>query len=438
MNAENDQREQVLNRKCSKRNFEKLKSFDSVELLSNLPATSSNKRSKVFHSVEKSEDNFLHESCHFDLCQRGKRKLEENPHEIAKEKKKKKFTEIEKSYYSFVSDNNEGAISNCLNEFASEEPNQKKQSAYELHKNEEDITPTHTAIPNDELSKGRELSQLAIIPFEGEYANSAFNCKYERSNCSSHGNLHIGSTARDRNDVKNIFHLLSKKDIFYKNLIKNKIKSNKPLMIKCDNLSFFLNRNNCGGNSSPNEFVSNVKTAHFANDVMPSSTIFDDTNGEQNLHHMNEEESVPLFFGSLNEDSPTTNIRSNNAVPILSTPNNAQADMDKPFDCTIPNMNVNMSENAVTNISPYPSSYSPDILNPNDGNYFASEQIAQNNEARLYNQHDCTNYYIPEQIDNFNTAIMSKNQNNSETIGHVNSLSDVGNYYQANDYNAYQ
>ncbi|GAB67625.1 hypothetical protein PCYB_121930, partial [Plasmodium cynomolgi strain B] len=455
MNAENDQREQVLNRKCSKRNFENLKAFDSVELLSDLSAPSSNKRSRVLHSTEKSEDNFFFdEPCHFDLCQRRKRKLEGNPHEIAEKKKKKNFTEIEKSYYNLVSGNNEGTISNCLNEFASEEPNEQRQSAYQLHKNEEDVTSPHTAIPNDELfqqdeqlSKGKGISQLAIIPFEGEYANSAFNYKYERSSSSSHGSLgshgnrHIGSGTCDRNDVKNIFHLLSKKDIFYKNLIKNKIKSNKPLMIKCDNLSFFLNRNNYGGNAFPKQFVSNVKTSHFdeshqfASAAMPSSRTLQDPSGEQNLHHMNDEESVPPFFGSFKEDPTTTGIRSNNGVPILSIPNNAQANLDTPFDRIIPNLN--MSENAVMNISPYSSGYPPEMLNPNDASYFAPNEIGQNNESGLYNQHGCTNFPIPDQTDNFNPTLMSTNQNNSESIGHVNSLSDVGNYDQANDYNAY-
>ncbi|OTN66457.1 Uncharacterized protein PKNOH_S09541900 [Plasmodium knowlesi] len=388
MNAENDQGEQVLNRKCSKRNFEELKSFDSVELLSDLPSTSSNKR---------------------------------------------------------------GAISNSLNEFAPEKSNQKKQSAYQLEKNEEGVTPLHTAISNDELiqqdeqlSKGRELSQLAIIPFEGEYRNSAFNCKSERSSYISHGNSHMGIGVRDANDVKNIFHLLSKKDIFYKNLIKNKIKSNKPLMIKCDNLSFILNRNNYGGSSFPNQFVPNDKTSHFdenhhfANAGMQSSTIFEDTKPEQNLHHMNDEGNVPLFFTSLNEDSSTTGIRSNNEVPILRTHNNAKSNLDTPLDPIIPNVKMNMSENAVRNISPYPTVYPPDILNQDDGNYFSPDKTAQNNEVHIYNQHDCTNYYIPDQTDNFNTVLMSENQNSSESMGNMNSLNDVGNYYQANDYNAYQ
>ncbi|EUD67741.1 hypothetical protein C922_01930 [Plasmodium inui San Antonio 1] len=404
MSAENDQREKVLNHKCSKRNFEELKSFDSVQLLSDISAASSNKRSK--------------------------------------------------SYYNLVSDNNEGAISYCLNEFASEEPHRQRQDTYQLHTNEGNITPTHTAIPNDELfqqdeqlSKGRGLNQLAIIPFEGEYGNSAFNCKYEGSSSSSdgnfgsHGNRHIGSGARDKSDVKNIFHLLSKKDIFYKNLIKNQIKSNKPLMIKCDNLSFFLNRNTYEGNGFRNQFVSNVKTSafyerhQFADAVMPSSGILQDPNGEQNLHHINDEETAPLFFGSLNEDSPTTGIRSNNEVPILSIPNNAQPDLGTPFDRIIPNMN--MGKNAVTNISPYPSGYPPEMFNANDGIYFAPDQIAQNDETGLYNQHGCINFAIPDQTDNFNPTVMRTNQNSSESIGHVNSLSDVGNYYQANDYNAY-
>ncbi|KJP85915.1 hypothetical protein AK88_04447 [Plasmodium fragile] len=457
MSGENDQREKVLNRKCSKRNFEQLTSFDSVELLSDLSAHSVNKRSKVLHSEEKGEDNFSHESCHIDLCQTGKRKLEENPHEIVKEKKKKKFTEIEKSYYNLVSDNNEDAISNCLNEFATEEPNQQKQNAFQLNKNGEYITPPNTAIRNDELSqqdeelfKGTRPSQLAIIPFEGECVNSVFNCTYDKSSSSSHGssgshgNRHMGSGARDRNDVKNIFHMLSKKDIFYKNLIKNQIKNNKPIMIKCDNLSLFLNRNNYGGNAFPNELTPNANTSHldeghaFANAVMPSSSILQEQSREQNLHHFNDEQSIPLSIGSFYEDSPTTAIKSNNGDPILNIPNNAQAYVDTPSDGVI--SNINISDNAMTkHIScPYPSDYPPDIENTNDGSYFAPDKTAQNNEACLYNQPRCTNFAIPDKNDNLNPTLMRTNQNNSESIGHVNSLSDVGNYYQANDYNAYQ
>lgn len=215
-------------------------------------------------------------------------------------------------------------------------------------------------------------------------------------------------------------------------------------MIKCDNLSFFLNRNNYGGSSFPNQFVWNVKTSHFdeshqfAKDVMPSSGMIEDPNGEQNLHHMNDEESAPLFFGSLNDGSPTMGVSSNNGVPLLSIPNNAQADLDTPFNRIIPNINVNVGENALTNVGPHPFAYPPEVLNPNDGSYFAPDRVAQNDEAGLYNQHGCTNLAIQAPTDHFNPTLMSTNQNSSESIAHVNSLSDVGNYGQTNDYDAYQ
>ncbi|GAW82131.1 hypothetical protein, conserved [Plasmodium gonderi] len=439
MNPKDDQKEQVLNRKCLKRNFEKLKSLYSVELLCDTPTVSSNKRSKELDlkEIETSEKKIPNEQDHFYYCQRSKRKFEVNSNEITEKKKKKKkhITEIQKNHYNLVNNNNDEITLNSLNECTSEELNQQKQNVSVLCKNVKDIL-SHNVIPNGDqfehdnnnIPKGG-FSQLAIIPFEREYMNnSSMDYKYERSSSNTHTNYsNNGNTPLDKNNMKNIFHFLARKDMLYQNLFKNQIKNNKPIMIKCDNLNLFLDKNKCEGELYT-EHLPSDKTLHIddlyliSDSFVASTNEHPDANRILNLQNIDHKGVHSKFFNSKNEEIvPPIRIISNE-VPIFSNPDNAQDDFDSCSVNMIPNENINT--NCIPNTDMYLFSNHSETSNTNDMTYSQFHETIKD-PCYVYDENSYGNFNILNEADTNNLINTNVNENDSENTSLVNSHSNI-------------
>ncbi|SBS85861.1 conserved Plasmodium protein, unknown function [Plasmodium ovale] len=204
-----------------KRNFEHIHERENVDSLSNFYALSSNKRSKfVTTPSEETHKNTFSTEINFESNHTNKRKRDIDVYEISK-KKNKIITDTQEDY------NLGYALSNNVTFFSSNGVNQQVGC---------DHLARNAYLPESESTQlsANISTELAIIPFEG-FDHSV---KSPDETCDK-------DFLQNSKNMKDILRFLSKKDIFYKNLINRKLKSNKPFLIRCDQLSLLLSRYKC-------------------------------------------------------------------------------------------------------------------------------------------------------------------------------------------------
>ncbi|CRH01648.1 conserved Plasmodium protein, unknown function [Plasmodium relictum] len=314
MNIKNDGNENILNCKNLKRNFESINELNNMESLNSMYMFDSNKRR---HNIDLKDEmkNSGNVEIISGLNLKNKRKLEAD---FIDKKKKKVFTEIQKSF-------------NFANDIFS------KNNAYESANNIvldeiNDKSIKNSLRSNDDLLLENKIEQnkkhsmeLAIIPFEGN--SGASDYKYE--NKVTLKNSHL----------KNIFSLLSKKDIVYKNL-KNHIKNNKPLMINCKDFNLLLNKykyeNEIDKKFNNQNSVDIHDNSELENNLLNSSIILHDNKIESiNLNDINKIRDNNLCLNS--NDILNTKL---NELYLNSLTNKYD------INCTLSNNNINNMNNA--------------------------------------------------------------------------------------------
>ncbi|SCO93617.1 conserved Plasmodium protein, unknown function [Plasmodium malariae] len=309
MNIKDDESENVVNSKNlkrnTKRNFENFRTFNDVESLSSVCGLSSNKRSNVTTSKDKKLPIYDNKQFINDLCpQRNKRKLEINFDDITRKQQKKKLSETPKNYSL------PHILLNSGNVFASHEINEQIVNN-SINTNGESLN--NNAFTSEELllknesEVGKNYSnELSIIPFEGNNNNYYYYTANSFPYYKCENNSVLSSNINNNNTVKNILSILSKKDIFYKNVLKNQLKNNKPLMIKCDQLNLLLGKYKCENENSNNNFFMNKKNSvsvqddsyELWNDILNNSDVTFADNSTLNLNPTNNKQNIPFFLNN--------------------------------------------------------------------------------------------------------------------------------------------
>ncbi|SBT40617.1 hypothetical protein POVWA2_040090 [Plasmodium ovale wallikeri] len=320
-----------------KRNFGHIDERENVDSLSNFYALSSNKRSKFVTtpSEETLENTLVSTEINFESNHTNKRKRDIDVYEISK-KKNKIITDTQEDY------NLGYALSNNVTFFSSNAVNQQvgcdhlARNAY-LPENESTTLSTNNS------------TELAIIPFEG----------FDHS-VKSPDETREKDFLQNSKNMKDILRFLSKKDIFYKNLINRKLKSSKPFLIRCDQLSLLLSRykydqENVIGSSSESGSADAVRNGH------------DDCSGI--LHGDNFPESVEFNC------EPSDSLLANSATAVQNDDNMSLLDYNN-LQCEKGNFSFHFN-NAISMDANFGQSHQNDVINlgissnnhSNSGNY---------------------------------------------------------------------
>ncbi|SBT79983.1 conserved Plasmodium protein, unknown function [Plasmodium malariae] len=452
MNIKDDESENVVNSKNlkrnTKRNFENFRTFNDVESLNSVCGLSSNKRSNVTTSKDKKLPIYDNKQFINDLCpQRNKRKLEINFDDITRKQQKKKLNETPKNYSL------PHILLNSGNVFASHEINEQIRNN-SINTNGESLN--NNAFTSEELllknesEVGKNYSnELSIIPFEGNNNNYYYYTANSFPYYKCENNSVLSSNINNNNTVKNILSILSKKDIFYKNVLKNQLKNNKPLMIKCDQLNLLLGKYKCENENSNNNFFMNKKNSvsvqddsyELWNDILNNSDVTFSDNSTLNLNPTNNKQNIPFFLNnndklgnSINDSylysisnerlakdmlgSTITNLNSSST----NAENNSSLYFGKMNNCHI-SFNQDMKEMKTCEMLNFCPGESSNVNDPNTGVYYPNTISSFN-----INDHDNTFNNVSNAI--FGVSNFENNGHNfcsSNDLSNLNSIHYLGN-----------